>query len=486
MSRYEQDAIHAAQYGDHHDDMSEIDHPAYRPDEHHDHLLDEPNLAHSHRGESLASSPFDQHTRLLCRRSDEDRHNGHGHAHDDRQRHEVERRLGLTGGVHAQNNNFDFGEMEQFAAVERDKLGLNNGFDVGPAAIPISPAEQGRLSAEQQAGSWGTDNMPRTNTFSAFGDDDAAHVTSPREGQTFARRRQRKLSQSNPVQRRGGKLALFEGFGNTPGAEGAEDGVVVKAPRLPKNALPIGPTGGGIMPYSDNAPGHDRPYRFSFYSNALPVTIHARTLAELPGEGQSFEDLFKGKNSAAAQQNGTGESVTLGGTETPREDGAGAKASMLARAAGAASRAGVAVPPSMQSTPGVGPPPGMADLSPAEEDSEVFTWWMDVLSPTDEEMRMLSKVCHSALADGVVREITDNQVFGIHPLTTEDILLEETREKIELFRNYYLVCFRSFDQDPYSQTYLEPLNMYIIVFREGTLSVCQPAASFSPRLQGYD
>ncbi|KAG6850192.1 hypothetical protein H0H93_016620 [Arthromyces matolae] len=48
--------------------------------------------------------------------------------------------------------------------------------------------------------------------------------------------------------------------------------------------------------------------------------------------------------------------------------------------------------------------------------------------------------------------------------------MEETREKIELFRNYYLVCFRSFDQDPYSPTYLEPLNMYIIVFREGILS----------------
>lgn len=51
--------------------------------------------------------------------------------------------------------------------------------------------------------------------------------------------------------------------------------------------------------------------------------------------------------------------------------------------------------------------------------------------------------------------------------------MEETREKIELFRNYYLVCFRSFDQDPYSPTHLEPLNMYIIVFREGTLSVSQ-------------
>lgn len=49
--------------------------------------------------------------------------------------------------------------------------------------------------------------------------------------------------------------------------------------------------------------------------------------------------------------------------------------------------------------------------------------------------------------------------------------MEEIREKIELFRNYYLVCFRSFDQDPYSPTHLEPLNMYIIVFREGTISV---------------
>ena len=49
--------------------------------------------------------------------------------------------------------------------------------------------------------------------------------------------------------------------------------------------------------------------------------------------------------------------------------------------------------------------------------------------------------------------------------------MEEAREKIELFRTYYLVCFRSFDQDQYSPTYLEPLNMYIIVFREGTLSV---------------
>lgn len=53
--------------------------------------------------------------------------------------------------------------------------------------------------------------------------------------------------------------------------------------------------------------------------------------------------------------------------------------------------------------------------------------------------------------------------------------MEETREKIELFRNYYFVCFRSFEQDNLSPTYLEPLNMYIIVFREGILSVQLPS-----------
>ncbi|WAQ83932.1 hypothetical protein PtA15_4A382 [Puccinia triticina] len=74
----------------------------------------------------------------------------------------------------------------------------------------------------------------------------------------------------------------------------------------------------------------------------------------------------------------------------------------------------------------------------SDDDTEALTWWLDV--------------------------------FGIHPLTTEDILMQETREKIELFRNYHLACFRSFNQDPYSPTYLKPLNIYIIVFCEGTLS----------------
>ena len=49
--------------------------------------------------------------------------------------------------------------------------------------------------------------------------------------------------------------------------------------------------------------------------------------------------------------------------------------------------------------------------------------------------------------------------------TTEDIQMEEMREKIELLQSYYLVPFRSFDQNPYSPTHLEPFNDHIVVLR---------------------
>ncbi|KAG4302084.1 hypothetical protein PCANB_001632 [Pneumocystis canis] len=84
--------------------------------------------------------------------------------------------------------------------------------------------------------------------------------------------------------------------------------------------------------------------------------------------------------------------------------------------------------------------------------SDQGTWWLDCLNPTDAEMKMLQKV------------------FSIHPLTAEDIRVQETREKVELFRSYYFVCFRSFEQNAQSEDYLEPVNIYIVVFREGLLT----------------
>lgn len=256
---------------------------------------------------------------------------------------EEPRPVGMSGGMGPYRNHFDFKPMDDFA---KGGGGGGGGADTSGNLIVDSSSTSRRESIVEEA--------------------------------PMMRRRQRKASQT--LARRAGKLALFEGFETQP-----ED-VPTKAPRATKKP---------VQAYSDAAPASNA-YRFSFYSNALPATIHARTLSELPADGQSFEDLFAGR---ARDSDST-----------------------------------------------------LAKTSPPSSEPEASTWWLDVLSPTDEEMRMLA------------------QVFGIHPLTTEDILLEETREKIELFRNYYLVCFRSFDQDPYSQTYLEPLNMYIIVFREGTLS----------------
>ena len=88
------------------------------------------------------------------------------------------------------------------------------------------------------------------------------------------------------------------------------------------------------------------------------------------------------------------------------------------------------------------------ELSP-----EGGVWWLDVVNPTEEEVNVLSKA------------------FSIHPLTSEDIKTQETREKVELFKQYYFVCFRSFFQmDKKSEDYMDAVNVYLVVFREGVLS----------------
>ncbi|KAG0282772.1 CorA metal ion transporter [Linnemannia gamsii] len=79
-------------------------------------------------------------------------------------------------------------------------------------------------------------------------------------------------------------------------------------------------------------------------------------------------------------------------------------------------------------------------------------FWLDILDPSDFDMQVLSKHFH------------------IHPLTIEDISTEEVREKYEVFRNYYFVCFRTFDQDYNSGSYLQPASMYSVVLREGIIT----------------
>lgn len=49
-------------------------------------------------------------------------------------------------------------------------------------------------------------------------------------------------------------------------------------------------------------------------------------------------------------------------------------------------------------------------------------------------------------------------------------MMQEAREKVELFRNYYFVNYRSFEQDTNSDSYMAPVNVYVVVFREGVIS----------------
>ncbi|KAF8977705.1 CorA metal ion transporter [Entomortierella lignicola] len=79
-------------------------------------------------------------------------------------------------------------------------------------------------------------------------------------------------------------------------------------------------------------------------------------------------------------------------------------------------------------------------------------FWLDILDPSDFDMQIISKHFH------------------VHPLTIEDISTEEVREKYEVFRHYYFVCFRTFDQDYSSGSYLQPASMYSVVFKEGLIT----------------
>lgn len=89
----------------------------------------------------------------------------------------------------------------------------------------------------------------------------------------------------------------------------------------------------------------------------------------------------------------------------------------------------------------------MFDVGP-----EGGVWWLDVVNPTQAELDVLASA------------------FQIHRLTKEDIETQEPREKVELFRDYYFVCFRSFNMNKLSEDFLEPIHIYIIVTADGVLS----------------
>ncbi|THH16825.1 hypothetical protein EW146_g3876 [Bondarzewia mesenterica] len=93
-------------------------------------------------------------------------------------------------------------------------------------------------------------------------------------------------------------------------------------------------------------------------------------------------------------------------------------------------------------------------------------WWLDVASPTWEDMRAIGKLLH------------------LHPLTLEDILQQEPREKLELFPKLgysFLVLraiesqsihekFNVFNDRSNDDGHVDEVYVYLVVFREGICS----------------
>lgn len=286
---------------------------------------------------------------------------------------------------------FDFGPLEGFATEEKESLGLTS--STGPPIIRARhPKEQGN---DRQSTS---SLQPGSGSFDLSGGTTAV----PRRPGA----RQRKLSESAPLprphRRNGrGKVALFEHQANEPmsGFPGRLLGTG-QLSAVPSSEdvsgifyqyVPPPPPGiGGIV-----SPGHDRPYRFSFYSNALSATIHARSLCELPAEGQSFEALFSGLSSPVSRQDDATAGPPVFAAPAPMPAyrpgifiPSGRRTPSSSEGVPASYRNGFSGRPAEKNDPsrpnGSGPAAGA--------DAEANTWWLDIQSPTDEEMKVLSKV----------------------------------------------------------------------------------------------
>ncbi|RAL00822.1 magnesium transporter CorA family protein [Aspergillus ibericus CBS 121593] len=87
-------------------------------------------------------------------------------------------------------------------------------------------------------------------------------------------------------------------------------------------------------------------------------------------------------------------------------------------------------------------------------------WWLDMTAPTEEDIETIARF------------------FSLHPLTTEDIKVRETREKIELFGQYYFLSLRPprrLETD--EGVRIVSHNLYAVVFQGGVISF-----SFDPTL----
>lgn len=194
----------------------------------------------------------------------------------------------------------------------------------------------------------------------------------------------------------------------------------------------------------------EAPFRWTYFNEELDSSLRSHTVSGLQQLGHSFRELFRPDPPEIIDDSSS--------SEDEEEDLLGPERSATPN--GNTSRAGTrqssildhsGFDPKQQRSSQ--PTPTHADRSSRPKKfGPPPIFWLDVLEPTWDEMRVLSRA------------------FGIHKLTAEDIMEQEAREKVELFRNYYFVNYRTFEQDQKSEDHMDPVNMYFVVFKGGVIS----------------
>lgn len=112
------------------------------------------------------------------------------------------------------------------------------------------------------------------------------------------------------------------------------------------------------------------------------------------------------------------------------------------------------------------------EIAPFHDANDTETWWLDVTDATKEDVTAISRS------------------LSLHPLTIEDIILHEPRQKIETFPDYYLISLRTLSEPDIEMNYGKlpmegPTMIYILVFSSGTVtfsSGCRHAARVQSRI----
>ncbi|KAI9886223.1 MAG: DNA-directed DNA polymerase [Watsoniomyces obsoletus] len=292
--------------------------------------------------------------------------------------------------------------------------------------------------------------------LSEIGEEDASNARMAEHDQPSHRRRRRMVWPD---------LSFLEEWSLEEKEERSEE---IRAKKISEPVL----VGGRLRP--NNRGWHrleeDAPYRFTYFNEELPSTIHSQTISELLQPGQSFRDLFipeppeLSDSESDEDESGMTSQNTFVGEQHHHPRSNGEQSKTVTRQSSVVGDDKLEQKDGSSRSEQDGKREEQTeemkkqDVSSQRAQSKPKRYgprpvfWLDVLSPTDAEMRVISKT------------------FGIHPLTAEDILMQEAREKVELFRHYYFVNYRTFEQDVASENYLDPVNMSVVVFREGVIS----------------